>query len=32
MKIIGPDALVFAVDDVASCTQYLVGGTQEGAI
>lgn len=23
MKIIGPDALVFGVDDVAACTQYL---------
>ncbi len=24
MKIIGPDALVFGVDDVAACTQYLI--------
>jgi catechol 2,3-dioxygenase-like lactoylglutathione lyase family enzyme len=24
MNIIGPDALVFGVDDVASCTQYLI--------
>ena len=23
MNIIGPDALVFGVDDVAACTQYL---------
>ena len=23
MKIIGPDALVFGVDDVAACAQYL---------
>ena len=23
MKIIGPDALVFGVDDVAACEQYL---------
>ena len=24
MKIIGPDALVFGVDDVPACTQYLI--------
>ncbi len=24
MKIIGPDALLFGVDDVAACTQYLI--------
>ena len=23
MKIIGPDALLFGVDDMAACTQYL---------
>ena len=23
MNILGPDALVFGVDDVAACTQYL---------
>lgn len=33
MKIIGPDALVFGVDDVAACTQYLsdYGLTARGA-
>jgi catechol 2,3-dioxygenase-like lactoylglutathione lyase family enzyme len=33
MKIIGPDALVFGVDDVAACTQYLTdyGLTAVGA-
>jgi hypothetical protein len=24
MNIIGPDALIFGVDDVAACTQYLI--------
>ena len=24
MNIIGPDELVFGVDDVASCSQYLI--------
>jgi catechol 2,3-dioxygenase-like lactoylglutathione lyase family enzyme len=30
MKIIGPDALVFGVDDVAACTQYLTDYGLEG--